>query len=246
MPEGGKLSVQTANVSLDEEWAAARPEVTAGDYVMLSVSDNGVGMTDEVRSHIFEPFYTTKEVGRGTGLGLSTCYGIVTQSGGHIEVQSDVGQGTTVKVYLPRVEGAFESLPLRGDQGYLPVGTETVLLVEDEPQVREVTAEMLRAQGYKVMEAANGTEARAVAERVDEPVHLLLTDVVMPLMGGRELAEQVTIAHPETQVLYMSGYVDETILHQQVLQNRGGFLQKPFTPPTLARRVRETLDRELD
>ena len=160
--------------------------MNAGDYVMLSVSDNGVGMTKEVQAHVFE-FYTTKEVGRGTGLGLSICYGIVAQSGGHIEVQSEVGQGTTVKVYLPQAEGALESLPLRGDQGYLPIGSETVLLVEDEPQVRKVTSEMLRAQGYKVMEAANGTEAMAVVERVDEPVHLLLTDVVMPLMGGLSL-----------------------------------------------------------
>ena len=241
MPEGGKVWVETANVSLNEEWVATRPGVTVGDYVMLSVSDNGVGMTKEVRTQVFEPFYTTKEVGRGTGLGISTCYGIVAQSGGFIEVQSEVGQGTTVNVYLPQAEGALESLPLRDDQGYLPVGTETVLVVEDEPQVRKVTAEMLRAQGYKVMEAANGTEAMAVVERVDEPVNLLLTDVVMPLMGGPELADRVTKAHPETQVLYMSGHVDEAIVDGQVFRNQGAFLQKPFTAPTLARRVRETL-----
>lgn len=245
MPEGGKLTIETAKFRLDQDLFMVDPTLAAGDYVMLSVSDNGVGMTDEVRSHIFEPFYTTKEVGKGTGLGLSTCYGIVAQNGGGIEVQSELGQGTTVKIYLPRVEARLESLPLRDEEGYLPVGSETVLVVEDEPLVRGVTVEMLRAQGYKVMEAANGTEAISVAEEVDDPVGLLLTDVVMPLMGGLDLAERLRKLHPQTRVLYMSGYVDDDLVQQQVSQNQGAFLQKPFTAHALAHRVRETLDREL-
>ena len=243
MPDGGHLRIETENVTLDDEYTSRRPEVVAGDYVMVALTDTGVGMTEDVIHRIFEPFFTTKEVGRGTGLGLSTCYGIVAQSGGHIAVDSAPGRGTTFKVYLPRsMEAAVVRAPHR-EPDDLPVGTETVLAVEDEPSVLEYAARVLRQQGYKVLEAANGEEALSVArEHADEEIHLLLTDIVMPLMGGRELAERIRDEHPETRVLLTSGYTGETTGNRGLLDSDAAFMEKPFTPTMLARKVREVLE----
>ena len=214
-----------------------------GQYVRLSVSDTGVGMDDEVKARLFEPFYTTKELGKGTGLGLATCYGIVKQSGGDISVRSVPDRGTTFEVYLPQVEVAA-AYPATGEEVSGPRGgAETVLLVEDEPSVRRLMAEALLLGGYTVLEAANGEEALRVAARHDkESVQLLLTDMVMPRMGGRELAERLRDQAPEIKVLYTSGYADNASVR------RGGpnvaipFLQKPFTPAAVAQKVREVLD----
>ncbi len=246
MPEGGKLVVETANVDIGEHFTERYPENARGEYVTMSVADTGVGMTQEVQDKAFEPFYTTKKGGASIGLGLSICSNIVAQSGGHIEVQSHSGNGTTITVYLPVSDKAPHTLPSTDRIGLLPVGSETILLAEDEPSVRDTTAAMLRGLGYNVIEASNGTEAvRFATERTGKCLHLLLTDVVMPLMGGVELAERVKEAHPEARVLYMSGYNDETMIRRNWPQARAGFLQKPFTPGILARSVREVLDTQV-
>jgi len=242
MPEGGKLTIETGNVVLDEAYASTHPEVTPGEYVSVAVTDTGLGMTEEVRQHLFEPFFTTKEPGKGTGLGLATVYGIVKQHGGHIWVYSEPGQGTTFKIYLPAVAELPQALPRRDEEGYLPVGTETVLLVEDSPTVRGVAARMLRDQGYTVLVAADGREALRVVQEYSEPIHLLVTDVVMPQMGGRELAERLRSARPGFRVLYMTGYTDNAIVHHGVLEEGVNLLQKPFTAGMLVRKVREVLD----
>ena len=245
MPNGGKLMFETAMVALDQDYLRQHPEATAGEHVVLTVTDTGIGMTQEVKAHAFEPFFTTKEVGKGTGLGLSTCHGIVAQSGGHIAVESEPGRGATFRIYLPSVDEPAAPLPLRDETGYLPVGTETVLLVEDEPLVRRYAARVLRKQGYTVLEAANGHEALSVAHAHDgEEIHLLLTDVVMPLMGGRELADQLRAVRPETKVLYASGYAGDAIVDRGALEPDSALMQKPVTPAVLARKVREMLDRD--
>ena len=242
MPEGCKLIIETANVTVDNTNARRRPRTTAGESVMLAVVDTGTGMTEEVRAHAFEPFFTTKGVGKGTGLGLSTCYGIVSQSGGHISVDSKPGEGTTFKVYLPRVVEPAGALPLGVDSGRLPLGIETVLLVDDEPALRGLASTVLREQGYNVLEAANGHDALRLARRCPQgELDLLLTDVVMPLMGGKELAEQLTELHPNARVLFISGYTGETVAHHGVAGMDTDFMQKPFTVDTLARKVREVL-----
>ena len=218
-------------------------EVAPGEYILLTVSDNGCGMTDEVKAHLFEPFFTTKEVGKGTGLGLATCLGIVKQNGGHIWVYSEPNQGTTFKIYLPHVE-ATASPSSQSDLAYdLPQGTETILLVEDEPAVRELTAHVLRQQGYTVLVATHGDEALHLAqEQAGSEIHLLLTDVIMPHLGGKALAEQLSATYPKLKVLFMSGYTDDAIVHHGVLEPDIDFLQKPFSPSSLAHRVREVLD----
>jgi len=244
MPSGGKLTIETANVELDEEYARTHISVTPGPYVRLSVSDTGVGIPMEVKEKVFEPFFTTKEKGKGTGLGLSTVYGIVKQSGGNIWVYSEPGYGTTFKIYLPRVEEDLDTLHGRDETDSLPRGSETVLLVEDEPSVRDLAHRLLNQQGYKVLEAANGKEAlRVVLEHIGEKIHLLLTDVVMPRMGGKELADQLKILRPDIKVLYASGYTDNAIVHHGVLERGTNFLQKPFSPKALSQKVREVLDR---
>jgi len=244
MPKGGRLTIETSNLHLDAADTSAHGNCPPGDYVSLVVSDAGVGMTDEVKAHLFEPFFTTKEQGKGTGLGLATCYGIIKQSGGHISVSSETGRGTTVWIYLPRVLESPNATPA-GDEAaiYYPRGSETIFLVEDEEAVRSLAADILRDRGYRVLVAANGQDALRVTEaHAGEPIHLLLTDVVMPQMGGKALADNLRLRFPDMHVLYMSGYPDDAIVHQGVVEPGLAFLQKPFTPADLARKVRAVLD----
>ena len=244
MPDGGKVIIESANATVESDYDLQHPGVDAGNYVMLSVADTGIGMSKEAQDRAFEPFFTTKEVGKGTGLGLSTCYGIVTQNGGHIMVDSEQGRGTTFRIYLPCTEESASLLPLRNDPTHLPTGSETVLLVEDELIVRQVVAEVLIQQGYNVLAAGNGVEAMRIAEeRRNEDIHLLLTDMVMPLMGGRELSELFRRIHHESRVLYSSGYTDDTTLSTILAEGDAEFMQKPFTSVILAQRVREILDK---
>lgn len=244
MPQGGKITIETENKVLDEEYARLHLEVIPGEYVMMAVSDTGVGMPDEVKMRIFEPFFTTKPEGRGTGLGLATSYGIIRQMGGFIWVYSEVGRGTTFKIYMPRVVGE-EVVPVNAPEVSVSLtGTETVLVVEDEPQVRLIATEILRANGYKVLEAYNGEEALRVAESFHDEIHLLVTDVVMPQMGGVELAKHIQKVRPDVKVLYVSGYTENTVVHHGVQGDNLLFLAKPYTPMALAKRVREVLDAE--
>ncbi|MCC6875150.1 MAG: PAS domain S-box protein [Sandaracinaceae bacterium] len=242
MSHGGKLTLETENVSLDQEYAREHPDVTPGDYVRLAVSDTGVGMTNEVSARIFEPFFTTKPAGMGTGLGLATVYGIVRQAGGHIWVYSEPGRGTSFKVYLPRAQGSAQPLPERPASMRPRVGTETILVVEDEPSVRRLIVRALRQHGYLVHEAGNGVEAMLKLQSAELGLHLLVTDVVMPQMGGRELARRVLELHPDVAVLYLSGYTENAIVHHGTLEAGLALLQKPFLPDALLRRVRDVLD----
>ena len=244
MPKGGKLILETSNVTLDKDYTYEHAAMLPGKYVRVTVSDTGIGMNEQVKARLFEPFFTTKEEGKGTGLGLATCYGIINQSGGYILVYSEIGQGTTFKIYLPRIEDEVVFLPLRDDIGYLPTGNETVLLVEDEALVRGLAVRVLREHGYTVMEAANGDEAmRILSQHTGEKIHLLLTDVVMPHMGGKELAELVQTLRPDTKVLYTSGYTDTVLVNYHgLLSPNIAFLEKPYSPGSLLRKVREVLD----
>jgi len=243
MPNGGKLVLETANVSLDAEYAIRFHDLKAGEYVMLAVTDTGTGMNEEIRARVFEPFFTTKGVGEGTGLGLSTCYGILKQSGGHISVYSELARGATFKIYLPQVESKPKAVVLRPDHPNLPRGTETILLVEDDPALREMAATLLRRLGYVVLAAANGVEALSLNhQRESENIDLLFTDVVMPHMNGRELSDRVRALYPHTRILFTSAYTENAIIHQGVLNKGVMLLQKPFTPSALALKVREVLD----
>jgi two-component system cell cycle sensor histidine kinase/response regulator CckA len=242
MPEGGRLTIETSNVDLDGGYAKDHASVKPGRYVMLVVSDTGIGMSADTVAHIFEPFYTTKESGRGTGLGLSTVYGIVKQSGGYIWVYSEPGKGSAFKVYLPRVDEPVETLTPGKTLAANRKGTETVLLVEDDPQVRELTRTVLVAQGYFIVEAAGPEDAERIVESERAEIHLLLTDVIMPGMSGRELAKRLTARLPRMRVLYMSGYTHNIIAHGGNLEAGVAFLQKPFTPSVLVEKVREVLD----
>ncbi len=241
MPRGGTLTIETANVELDENFARVHPGVSPGPYVLLALSDTGCGMDAATQARLFEPFFTTKELGKGTGLGLSTSYGIVKQSGGHIAVYSEVGRGTTFTIYLPRILGEVTHKAKPSPQP-LPLGSETILLAEDEEMVRIFTKAVLESQGYTVLEARDGSQALELARQHGGPIHLLVTDVVMPGMSGRALAERLAQAHPDTTVLYLSGYTDNTIVPHGVLDEGTAFLQKPFTPHALALKVREVLD----
>jgi CheY-like chemotaxis protein/two-component sensor histidine kinase len=243
MPEGGKLTIETFNADLDESYTAEHIDAHPGAHVVLAISDNGSGIDKETQSNIFEPFFTTKEQGKGTGLGLSTVYGIVKQSGGHIGLYSEAGEGTTFKVYLPRFEEAGDKRDLRASQTESLRGSETVLLVEDENSVRQLARRVLEINGYVVLEAARSDEAWQIYQGHPGPIHLMLTDIVMPGTSGRELAQRLTALQPETKVLYMSGYTDDAIVHHGVLGAGTPFLQKPFTPESLARKVREVLDK---
>jgi two-component system cell cycle sensor histidine kinase/response regulator CckA len=242
MPGGGKIIIETANRELDDDYCYMHPYVEPGRFVMVAVSDTGHGMGEEVTAHIFEPFFTTKPKGKGTGLGLATTHGVVKQSGGSIEVYSEVGIGTTFKIYLPRVEEKV-SKPARDDQPReLLGGTETVLLVEDEEIVRDLCVRILCDSGYRVFQAGNGDEAIALATGFEERIDLLLTDVVMPGMSGPELATQLVLHHPETKVLFTSGYTENAITRHGALKEGVNFINKPYTPSSLAKKVREVLD----
>jgi two-component system, cell cycle sensor histidine kinase and response regulator CckA len=241
MPQGGKLTIETSDVDLDEFYSKTHPGAAAGRFVMVAISDTGHGMTAEVKARIFEPFYTTKGVGQGTGLGLAVVHGIVKQSGGNIDVYSEVGVGTTFRIYLPTVQQP--AAVLAGDGLELPSrGSETILLVEDEDSVRQLATFVLEDCGYRVMTAPEGLAALQLVAACREKIHLLVTDVVMPQMGGRKLAETLLAQHPELRVLFMSGYTDDAVVRHGVLQANTNFLQKPFTPNSLAKKVRDVLD----
>jgi two-component system cell cycle sensor histidine kinase/response regulator CckA len=246
MPSGGNITIETGTARLDEEYAGKHISIIPGQYVLMAVTDTGTGMDAATKQRIFEPFFTTKEVGKGTGLGLSTVYGIVKQSDGYIWVYSELGRGTSFKVYLPQVGEPTESEPLTASSGEAPRGHETVLLVEDEEQLRTLAKDILEESGYAVLEAANGFEGLRICKEFSARIDLMITDVVMPLMSGRELAEQVVVLRPETKVLYMSGYTNDSVVRHGVLEEHVLFLQKPFTPTTLALKVREVLDEAPD
>jgi signal transduction histidine kinase len=244
MPNGGKLTLVTANATLDAEYALAHPGAGAGDYVMLSVTDTGMGMTEEVKTRLFEAFFTTKAKGKGTGLGLATCHTIVQQSGGHICVSSELGKGTTFKVYFPRVDQPVDEGTRRFHKGPLPRGTESLLVVEDEPSVRHLARSVLEGQGYEVLSANNGQDALHVARDHEGPaIRLVITDVIMPLMGGKVMAEWLKATYPDLKILFTSGYTDDAFTDQGTLQKGIEFLPKPYTPATLTRKVREILDK---
>ncbi len=243
MPEGGRLTIETSAIDFDETYARVHASVKPGRYVMVAVSDTGSGMDRETQARAFEPFFTTKERGKGTGLGLATAYGIVKQSGGYIWVYSEPGQGTTFKIYLPRVEEAATAEAPPAASSRAPRGSETVLLTEDEDIVRTLAREILESHGYTILEARRGSEALQVCERFEGEIHLLLTDVVMPRMSGRDLAIEVTALRPGVKVLYMSGYTEDAIGYHGVLDPGLTYLQKPFTLASLTQKVREALDR---
>jgi two-component system cell cycle sensor histidine kinase/response regulator CckA len=242
MPDGGQLTIETANVVLDPDETAKGLELDPGEYVMVAISDTGIGMSEEVQARIFEPFFTTKEMGKGTGLGLATVYGIVKQNNGSIWVYSEEGQGTTFKVYLPRVAEAVDSLPQQGWTRALPRGNETILLVEDEPEICELVAEMFRIQGYQVLEANDGFEALRLAKELDGTLNLLVTDVIMPGMNGKELASKLKESRPNLKVLFMSGYSGEMIARHGVLEPGVALIEKPVSSISLAQKVRQVLE----
>jgi PAS domain S-box-containing protein len=243
MPQGGQLTLEAANVELDSSYVTSHESVLPDHYVMIAMSDTGIGMDAETQARIFQPFFTAKQRGKGMGLGLATVYGIVRQSEGHIWVYSEPGKGTTFKVYLPRIDQAVEVIaPTNVPVDELPPSCQTILLVEDEEVVRSSARKLLESRGYEVLEAKGANDALEIGGRYKKHIHLLLTDVVMPQMSGRELAEHLAPLHPETKVLYMSGYADHAVVQHGLLDPGTAFLQKPFTPDALARKLREVLD----
>jgi len=241
MPTGGSLTIETHNVNWEGDYAAAHPQIQAGRYVMLTATDTGSGMTAEAKARIFEPFFTTKEAGKGTGLGLAVVHGIVKQSNGHIDVYSEPGVGTTFKIYLPAVGDQVSALKVV-DGGKWVGGSETILLVEDETAVRGLALQAFQSQGYKVLTASDGRDAMRVAQAYCGSIDLLVTDVVMPRMGGRDLSQALRPTLPKMKVLYTSGYTDDAVVRHGILQKEVAFLQKPYTPRSLTRKVREVLD----
>jgi two-component system, cell cycle sensor histidine kinase and response regulator CckA len=243
MPDGGNLIIETDNVALDENYSLTHPESIPGQFILLAVSDTGHGMSDEVKDHIFEPFFTTKGIGHGTGLGLATIFGIVKQAGGSIEVYSETGEGTTFKIYLPMIEGQAEKLSKSQPAHALPKGRETILFVEDEANVRMVGMMMLAELGYNVIEARNGIEALAFADKYKDQIDLLMTDIVLPGMNGRELAERLIKIRPEIKTLFTSGYTEDVIVHHGVIDARINFIGKPYSLQPLAKKLRDILDK---
>jgi PAS domain S-box-containing protein len=243
MPNGGKLTLETANVSFDPDTVGRYPELKPGDYAMLAITDTGTGMSAEVKARVFEPFFSTKGIGQGAGLGLSTCYGIIKQSGGHISIYSEPARGTTFKIYLPLFESHTKTFVQPLNPPDMPRGTETILLVEDDQALREMAAILLRRLGYTVFVAANGVEALNLEQqRGIGHIDLLFTDVVMPHMSGKELADRLQVLSPRTHILFNSAYTENAIIHQGVLNKGVALLQKPFTPSALAHKLREVLD----
>jgi signal transduction histidine kinase len=242
MPKGGRITIESFTVRLDATYAQSRSDVVPGDYVMISVSDTGHGMTADIQSHLFEPFFTTKDRSRGTGLGLATSYGIVKQSGGHIAAYSEPGVGTTMRVYLPCVHQLPDARPKMEDS--MPRGSETILLVEDDLPVRATAARILTNQGYRIIEAGDAAIALEILEKNGDPIQLMITDVVLPGLGGRELAEQVAVRRPDIRILYVSGYTDDVILQHRLVERDVTLLQKPFTASALSAKVRDVLDRK--
>jgi CheY-like chemotaxis protein len=243
MPQGGKLTVETSNVNFSGEDVAVHPNCKAGHHVMLAMSDTGIGMPPEVTARIFEPFYTTKEVGKGTGLGLAMVFGIVEQSGGSIEVFSEPGRGTTFKIYLPAVA---EQVSAKTDMvsPFGSGGPETILLVEDDERVRGLALWCLKMQGYQVLTATDGKDALRVLKSHRGPLDLILTDVVMPNIGGLELVRQLKTSSPDLKVLYMSGYTDDAVVRHGLIDSEVAFIQKPYTPQVLLHKVRQILDKK--
>ncbi len=243
MPHGGRITISTDNITMDEKSQSVPKGVTHGDYVMLTVADTGTGMTDEVKRNLFKAFFTTKPAGKGTGLGLATCQTIVQQSGGHIGVESEIGKGTTFKVYFPKVDQPLPAMDKPKPSSTLARGTETLLVVEDDPSVRHLAGAILEAQGYDVLLASNGEEGLQVArEHKGAAIRLVVTDVVMPVMGGKVMAEWLQTSYPDMGILFTSGYTDDAISHHGVLESGVAFLPKPYTPATLTQKVREMLD----
>jgi CheY-like chemotaxis protein len=242
MPDGGKLTIETQNVELDQTYARGHLSAQPGPYVMLAVSDTGVGMDAATQARIFEPFFTTKERGKGTGLGLATVYGIVKQSNGWIWVYSEPGHGTTFKVYLPRVTESAAPLTPSPAAPVSVRGSETILLVEDDEMIRHLVQKVLKGNGYTVLVAGDGNAAERMAGAHADTIHLLMTDVVLPGLNGREVARRLVAQRPGIKVLYLSGYTDDAIVHHGVLEPGVAFLQKPFSPAVLGRKVREVLD----
>jgi CheY-like chemotaxis protein len=242
MPSGGRLLIESRNVDVDVPGADGAPLIPPGGYVLLVVSDNGTGMDAATQARIFEPFFTTKAHGKGTGLGLATVYGIVKQSGGHIAVYSELGHGTSFKIYLPRLDDSAEPPRKPADPAAPLGGTETILLVEDERALRDLTSRILEPKGYTVLTAVDGEAAQAIVMSHIGPIHLVLTDVVLPGMSGSEVAAWIVRQRPGIQVLYMSGYTDDAIVHHGVLEAGMHFIEKPFTGLGLARKVRQLLD----
>jgi PAS domain S-box-containing protein len=242
MPSGGRLTIETSNIELDRRYAVTHASVEPGHYVMLSVSDTGCGMSEETQSRIFEPFFTTKGPGKGTGLGLATVYGVVKQSGGYIYVYSEVDRGTTFKIYLPQVIAELDKPAGEVAAPGRARGSETILFVEDEQSVRELVKQYLGAMGYSVLEASDGLEALKTAADHPEPIHILITDVVMPHLSGPDLATQLGTSRPGLKVLFISGYTDDTVFRHGVLEGGVAFLQKPFNLKALANKIREVLD----
>jgi len=244
MPSGGTVTIETANTTLDGAYAGRHVGVTPGEYVILAISDTGTGMDHATQSRIFEPFFTTKETGKGTGLGLSTVYGIIKQSGGNVWVYSESGKGTTFKVYLPQVEDQVAPREDSKADATIKRGCETVLLVEDEELVRKLAGDLLEESGYVVLSASGGEEAISFGKNHTNRIDLLITDVVMPRISGKQVAEQLAKIHPETKVLFMSGYTDEAIVHHGIVDSHIAFIQKPFSERALAQKVRDVLDSE--
>lgn len=241
MPQGGRLTIETSNADFDEADVRQHSLIREGPYVMLAVSDNGSGMDEETKLHLFEPFYTTKQKGKGTGLGLSTVYGIVKQSNGHIHFHSEIGKGTTFKIYFPQADGIVQSPEKEGESELSPGGSETVLVVEDEEAVRELVARILRERGYTVLEAADGRQALQLAKEYPDAIDLVITDVIMPGISGSALVSQLKSSRPQIKSLFVSGYEDDAIVRHGVLNSNSAFLQKPFTVENLMRKIREAL-----